>query len=187
MMTKPQSEHLSLLYPDIDPSRPVPPTYVERFSLTLAAAVLAFGAAAGDLIVMAAGLVLVLFAAIAPALKTQRRVRNEARARFPDAGWAEDTPPLIPLAISYPITWLFIIAVVGAALWFVPEKFTLWGAAAAAMVTALLVWFMPGLSPIWTPKKQPVKTPATEADTVEFPAGQERFEAAVPSKGTPMD
>ncbi|WJZ01792.1 hypothetical protein [Corynebacterium freiburgense] len=150
------NEHLSLLYPDIDPQRPVPPTYSERFALVLAASILAFGAAAGDLIVMAAGLLLTLLAAIAPNLKTPRRIRNEARSRFPYANWAEDRPPLIPLAVSYPITWMFIIAVVGGALWFVPEKYTLWGAAGAAAITAIVVWFMPGLSPIWSrPPEQP--------------------------------
>lgn len=161
-----ENQHLTLLYPDVDPSRPIPPTYGERLSLVVASIVLAFGAAAGDLLVMAVGLVLVLIAAVAPMLKTPRRIRNEARSRFPDEPWAEDAPQVVPLAVSYPVTWLFIIAIVGSALWFVPEKYTLWGAGVAAFLVALVVWFMPGLSPVWTERPKPEQE---EFDFSELP------------------
>ncbi|MDO5077137.1 hypothetical protein [Corynebacterium sp.] len=165
----------SLIYPDVDPARPVPPTYGERISLVTASIVLAFGAAAGDLLVMAAGLLLTLIAAIAPMLKTPRRIRNEARSRFPHEQWAEDAPQVIPLAISYPLTWLFIIAIVGSALWFVPEKYTLWGAGGAAFLTALLVWFMPGLSPIWTERQKPELEPFEFSDLPPAQPFPDRF------------
>ena len=77
------------IYPDINPAEPLGSSIAERIGFACATAVLAFGGAMGDLIIAGSGLALVLFSVIGASMKTPRRVRNEARSRFPQQKWAE--------------------------------------------------------------------------------------------------
>lgn len=136
------------LYPDVDPETPVPLSTPERIGIVVATAVIAFGGAYGDLLITGAGLALVLIAVIGATRKTKRRIRNEARDRFPGMGWAEDqVEDSLGRSVTLPLIWLGILAICLLTLRFVPAEYALSGATAAALTAAALVWFAPGLSP----------------------------------------
>ena len=148
-MTSPETTFRTL-YPDVDPATPIPLTTPERFSLTLSTAVMAFGAALGDLAITAAGLVMLLFSLLVATARTPRRIRGEARSRFPRLPWAEDlAAETLGLRWVLPLTWLAILIICLVTLWLVPESYALSGATAAALISAALIWFAPGLSPRW--------------------------------------
>ncbi|AKE40654.1 hypothetical protein UL82_02145 [Corynebacterium kutscheri] len=150
-MTTPIQYALNNLYPDVDPATPQPLTRSERFSIALASAVLAFGAITADLIIGGVGIVLLVFATVTPSRKTSRRIRYEARTRFPNHDWAEnDIAQNTNLRIFFPIFWITAIAICFAAFWFSPTELTTYIAIAAALAVAIIVWFMPGLNPRWS-------------------------------------
>lgn len=149
------------LYPEVDPATPIPLSTPERTSLTVATAVLAFGGASGDVLVTGVGLILLLLAVIGASRKTGRRIRNEARDRFPQMDWAEDrAESALGLRWVLPLTWLAILAICLVTLWLVPGDWALTGATAAALLSAGLIWFAPGLSPRWRLEKQADEEPA---------------------------
>lgn len=136
------------LYPDVDPGTPIPPTHGERTVLAVTTGVLAFGGASGDLIVTGVGLTLLLFALVAGSRKTSRRIRAEARDRFPAHHWAETLATRdLRLIWALPLTWVAILTICLTTLWLVPVAYTLTGATVAALVSAALIWFVPGLAP----------------------------------------
>lgn len=153
------------LYPDVAPEVAPGVSRVERVGFSAASAVLAFGAAYGDLIVLGGGLALLLFAVLVIANKSLRRIRNEARSRFPGQDWAEyRTTQRVPIGFLAPLTWAIIAIVALAVLYFVPNEWAAWASAGAGTFTAVAVWFMPGLSPIWSREK---KGKEEEEDEVE--------------------
>lgn len=138
------------LYPDVDPTQGLPLNWSERLSITFSCATLAFGAVFGDLIIVGAGLAFILFSTIAPAQKTARRIRTEAKNRFPTQPWAENAQGsgrqqlifilLFWVAITAACIGLFLIA---------PQISRLLAAIIAATVAGILTWFMPGMSSLW--------------------------------------
>ncbi|GAA1473153.1 hypothetical protein CFELI_02625 [Corynebacterium felinum] len=141
----------SNLYPDVDPSKGLPLTRAERFSFCLAAAILGFGFVVGNLIVAGVGLALLLYATIVPGQKTARRIRKEARDRFPQQQWVENTkanPQKLVLLIA--LFWGSIIAINVATFWYSPDDIRTYTGAGAAVLTFVLAWLMPGMNPMWS-------------------------------------
>ncbi|MDO4928860.1 MAG: hemin receptor [Corynebacterium sp.] len=139
----------SSIYPDVDPTQGLPLTPSERGGLAIACAIAIFGAISEDYVIALVGFALVLCASIFPARKTPRRIRNEARERFPNIGWAEDAHE-DKARILFPAFWI-IIAGACIALSLIPAtrgNTTVAGVAAA--ITTVLVWFLPGTSRIWS-------------------------------------
>ena len=95
----------------------------------------------GDLIIAGSGLALVLFSVIGASMKTPRRVRNEARSRFPQQKWAEYSVNHTAWMLG---CWIVITTVVALALFIVPEDQNAIGGAAAAVIAAVLIWVYPG-------------------------------------------
>ena len=143
------------LYPDVDPARPLPPTRGERVGMTLSAAVFAFGAAAGELIVAGVGFVLLMFCLIANSLKMRRKIRNEARSRFPGEDWAEyGVIRSLRLDILVPLLWLIASVTCALVFFFTPPGWYPWAPAGAAALSAAIMWFMPGMSPVWSSRQR---------------------------------
>ncbi|PFG27715.1 hypothetical protein [Corynebacterium renale] len=164
-MPHPHSRSFNFLYPDVDPRTGLATTAPERTALALAFAVLAFGAVTGDLIVGGVGVVLATGASIAQSRKTPRRIRSEARARFPEQDWAEnESPAFIPIAVGVFVAAIATLCVAG--FWWVPDRFTTAGGAIIAALVAVLVWFMPGLNPVWTRTR--TRHDAPTIDTAEL-------------------
>lgn len=145
------TQQFQILYPDITPESAPGVSRAERVGFSAASAVLAFGGAYGDLIVLGGGLVLLLFAILVIANKPPRRVRNEARNRFPGQDWAEyRMTQRVPVGLLTPLVWTVIALTAVAVLYFVPHEWAAWAAAGVAVFAAVAVWFMPGLSPVWS-------------------------------------
>lgn len=132
------------IYPDVNPAVALGLSTSERLGLAVATGVLAYGGAMGDLILTAAGLILVLFSVIAAGMKTPRRIRNEVRNRFPQQDWAEYKSKNKPWILG---CWAIIIAIVALALFLVPDDQKIIGAVAAAVIAAGLMWSCPGIAP----------------------------------------
>ena len=155
------------IYPDVDPAVGLPLTVGERIAIAVAVATLVFGGATGNLIVGAAGLAFVLFCAVAQTNKPQRRIRAEARGRFPNLNWYENTT--VASGYVIPSLWLLIIAGTLAAWWFTPVKYLLHVGVLSALVAALIIWFMPGLNPIWTARRAARQKPDQPASATAYP------------------
>ena len=132
------------IYPDINPAEPLGSSIAERIGFACATAVLAFGGDMGDLIIAGASLALVLFSVIGASMKTPRRVRNEARSRFPQQKWAEYSVNHTAWILG---CWIVITTVVALALSIVPEDQNAIGGVAAAVIAAVLIWVYPGFAP----------------------------------------
>ena len=132
------------IYPDINPAEPLGSSIAERIGFACATAVLAFGGDMGDLIIAGSGLALVLFSVIGASMKTPRRVRNEARSRFPQQKWAEYSVNHTAWMLG---CWIVITTVVALALFIVPEDQNAIGGVAAAVIAAVLIWVYPGFAP----------------------------------------
>lgn len=137
MHSYPQTDVFRSIYPDVDPAQNFPPTLGERTSLALAVGIFMFGGVRGDLIIAGAGLVFVVGCVWALSRKAPRRIRAEARSRFPQQPWVEQPSPLVPVA------WFALAVVALLAWWLTPEKFLVWSAAAVAIVAAVVTWFLP--------------------------------------------
>ncbi|MBI8989489.1 hypothetical protein [Corynebacterium meridianum] len=143
------------LYPDVDPATPLPPTRGERVGMTVSVAVFAFGAAAGELIVAGVGFGLLMFCLIANSLKMRRKIRNEARSRFPGEDWAEyGVVRSLRLDILVPLLWLIATVTCALVFFFTPASWYPWAPAGAAGLAAAITWFMPGMSPAWSSRQQ---------------------------------
>lgn len=168
------------LYPDVDPTKGIPLTGGERLAITIAAAVLSFGFVIEDITVGGIGLGLLLFATIYPSQKTARRIRTEAKERFPHEDWIEyRILRKINLDLYIPLFWAAIIGVNCAAFWYLYGRFGMPAAVGATALTALLVWLMPGMNPMWfrhgkASQNTPTSYPQSgfvpkETDTVVLP------------------
>ena len=143
------------LYPDVQPELPLHLTSIERLAIAVTAVMLAFGGASGQLLIAGAGIGLLLFVIFSISTRPLRRIRNEARSRFPDMDWYEDRAnSQLKLAWSVPLLWIVITALSAACLFLVPSTYTLTAAAICAVLTALLVWFAPGLSTAWKVREE---------------------------------
>lgn len=136
-----------ILYPDVDPTTPIPASTPERMGITLAVGILAFGGASGDLMATVVGLALTLLAVSGASRKTARRIRQEARDRFPHLPWTENQSRETLGLQLLPLSGVTILVICLLTLWLVPADFTLTGATMAALTSAVLTWFTPGLSP----------------------------------------
>lgn len=144
----------SNLYPDVDPTQGLPLTRAERLSIVIAGAVLSFGFLMSDIVVAGVGLGLLLFSTIYPSQKTGRRIRKEARDRFPQEDWFEYRAlRRNNLSLLISLFWIAIIAINVATFWFALERFGLPAAYGAATLTGVLLWLMPGMNPMWAHKK----------------------------------
>ena len=144
------SQNFRNLYPEVDPTAPIRLGRGEHLAIVASTGILVFGAAAGDLRVTGAGFALFLLSIIITASKTSRRIRHEARSRFPGEDWIEyRTARRLRTDIIVPVGWLIISAITGACLWYVPAQYTYWGAGVAAVVACVIMLFLPGLSPLW--------------------------------------
>jgi len=144
------SQNFRNLYPEIDPTTPIRLGRGEHLAIVASTGILVFGAAAGDLRVTGAGFALFLISIIITASKTNRRIRHEARSRFPSEDWIEyRTARHLRTDIIVPVGWLIISVITGACLWYVPAQYTYWGAGVAAVVACVIMLFLPGLSPLW--------------------------------------
>lgn len=175
------------IYPDINPAEPLGSSIAERIGFACATAVLAFGGAMGDLIIAGSGLALVLFSVIGASMKTPRRVRNEARSRFPQQKWVEYSVNHTAWMLG---CWIVIITVVALALFLVPDGQKVIGAAAAAVIAAALIWVCPGFAP-QKQKQKRNKKEESEQEAAEAPAlaphkrlddDTQIFESVVPEK-----
>ena len=146
------------LYPDVDPELPFPLSSVERLGIAVAAGILAYGGAAGHLAISGAGAAALLLTVYGISTRPHRRLRNEARSRFPDLNWYEaDADAQLKLGWALPFVWLVIMLLCAVCLFLVPSEYALTGAAICAIITVALVWFAPGLSTAWK-----VSSPAYE-------------------------
>ncbi len=149
----------SNLYPDINPTQGISLTRAERAAITVAVSILSFGFVMGDLIIGGIGLALVLFSYIFPGQKIARRVRREARERFPAEDWAEfHALRRTNVGLYINIFWLAIIALNISAYWYFINIFGDPVAYGAAALSAFLVWFLPGMNPMWA-RTKPEETP----------------------------
>ena len=154
------TEDFSRLYPDIDPNKGFPLSVMERMALSLSTGIIAFGVATAEIIVATVGLVLIVVTALIVTQKTARRVRNEARTRFPGVDWVEFRKARdLNLGLYIPMTWAVIIAVSLAGFWWIPANYAVVGGIIIGIFSAALLWFMPGLSPLWGKSKQTLPTP----------------------------
>lgn len=175
------------IYPDINPAEPLGSSIAERIGFACATAVLAFGGDMGDLIIAGASLALVLFSVIGASMKTPRRVRNEARSRFPQQKWAEYSVNHTAWILG---CWIVITTVVALALVIVPEDRNAIGGVAAAVIAAVLIWGYPGFAP-QKHKQKRNKKEESEQEAAEAPAltphkqlddDTQIFESVVPEK-----
>lgn len=175
------------IYPDINSADPLGSSIAERIGFACATAVLAFGGAMGDLIIAGSGLALVLFSVIGASMKTPRRVRNEARSRFPQQKWAEHSVNHTAWMLG---CWIVITTVVALALFIVPEDQNAIGGAAAAVIAAVLIWVYPGFAP-QKQKQKRNKKEEPEQEEAEVPDltphkqlddDTQIFESVVPEK-----
>jgi len=133
------------IYPDINPATALGATTAERLGFAVSTGILAFGGVIGDLLIAGAGAVLVLFSVIGASMKTPRRIRNEARNRFPQQDWVEYQKNH---TVGMFICWLAIITIVALMLFLVPVEFRVIGAGLAAVIAASIIWLSPGISPV---------------------------------------
>lgn len=168
-MTNPSSTAFTNLYPEVDPNVGLPLTAAERMALAASCAIMAFGVVSANMIVAGVGLLLGIASALFLSQKTARRIRNEARSRFPTLDWVEYRRSReLNLGLYIPLFWAVIIAVCAAGYWWIPPDYATVGAALIAVLVAALVWFMPGLNPMWSkPRKKSARSKKAEKDGLE--------------------
>lgn len=149
-MNSPTASSFRSLYPDVNPTNGLPLTGVERLTLVVACMVLIYGCVNGELLIAGVGLALLLFAVVALSQKTARRIRSEARNRFPAEDWSEyRTASRLNLNLYIPLIWLVIIAMTMAGFWWIPHDYSVLGGVLIAAISGVLIWFMPGANPVW--------------------------------------
>ncbi|MDK4252878.1 hypothetical protein QPX11_11225 [Corynebacterium propinquum] len=149
------TEDFNRLYPDIDPNTGFPLSVMEKMALSFSTGIIAFGVVTAEVIIAALGLVLIIVTALIVAQKTARRVRNEARTRFPGVDWVEFRKARdLNLGLYIPLTWAIIIAASLAGFWWIPADYAVVGGIIIGIFSAALLWFMPGLSPLWGNSKR---------------------------------
>lgn len=144
------------IYPDVDPRTTLPATAGERISLTVAVMVLTFGATAGDLLIGGTGLALTLTSILLITTQTARRIRSEARQRFPEQPWAEydEAARGLRTEIAIPAAFALLTTAIAATLAWTPAEHIHLGAGLVTALAALIMLLLPGLSPIWTRRRR---------------------------------
>ncbi|CAM2801621.1 hypothetical protein COPR103792_04525 [Corynebacterium propinquum] len=154
-MNSPAASPFRSLYPDVNPTNGLPLNGVERVSLVVACMVLIYGCVNGELIIAGVGLALTLFAVVVQSQKTARRIRAEAKNRFPAEDWSEyRTASRLNLHLYIPLIWLVIIAMAMAGFWWIPHDYSVIGGVVIAAISGVLIWFMPGANPVWNRRLQ---------------------------------
>ena len=148
------------IYPDVDPTQNFPLTFGERLSLALSVGVFMFGGVSGNLLIAGIGLAFVVACSLVLGRKTPRRIRAEARSRFPREPWAEQPSFLVPVA------WIVIAAIAALAWWFTPVKYLTWTAGIIAVVAAIATWFLPTL------QRRRARSARAKQDALATPAPQ---------------
>ncbi|MFW9113903.1 hypothetical protein [Corynebacterium striatum] len=165
-MTSSTTSSFKNLYPDVDPTRGLPLSVSERLALSLALAIAAYGAVTADMLIAGAGMAFTFIASVLQEHKTARRIRSEARTRFPSEDWAEHRATRrFNLGVLVPLWVGIIIALCAAGYWFVPPEYATPAAIVIAVLVALLAWFMPGISPLWRGKQTDPPAPEEDTDT----------------------
>ena len=139
MQNYPHRDIFTSIYPDVDPTQSVPLTIGERFSLALSVGVFMFGGVSGSLLIAGIGLAFVVACSFALSQKAPRRIRTEARSRFPREPWAEQPSLLVPAV------WAVIAVIAALAWWFTPVKYLMWSAGTMAVIAAIATWSLPTL------------------------------------------
>lgn len=143
-------ETFTQLYPDVHPAEHIPLRTGEKCAVVASSAVLAFGGAAGQLLVAGVGILALLGSLYLIGSYTPRRIRNEARGRFPQQDWYENyAEDQLPLRWGIPLIWLAITGICAACLFLVPQAYTLTAATVCGLVAAVALWFAPGLYSGW--------------------------------------
>lgn len=137
MQNYPHRDIFTSIYPDVDPTQSFPLTIGERFSLALSVGVFMFGGVSGSLLIAGIGLAFVVACSFALSQKAPRRIRTEARSRFPREPWAEQPSLLVPAV------WAIIAVIAALAWWFTPVKYLMWSAGTMAFIAATATWFLP--------------------------------------------
>lgn len=136
------------LYPDVEPTQGLPLTPIERGCMAIACATTIFGVISEQYVIALIGFALTLFSTITPTRKTARRIRMEARDRFPEMEWAEDQNEE-KTRVLFPAFWIIIAGSAIALSTISTTSGNTTVAMVAAIITAILVWFLPGTSRIW--------------------------------------
>lgn len=157
-MTTPTTSSFRSLYPDVNPTNGLPLNGVERISLVVACMVLIYGVVNGEMIIAGVGLALTLVAVVALSQKTGRRIRTEAKNRFPAEDWSEyRTASRLNLNLYIPLIWLVIIGMTMAGFWWIPHDYSVIGGLIIAAISGVLIWFMPGANPVWNRRLKDVQ------------------------------
>ncbi|CAB0985184.1 hypothetical protein FRC0501_00508 [Corynebacterium diphtheriae] len=85
--------------------------------------------------------------------KTSRKIRTEAKNRFPNEPWAETHHNANATIIAMALCWLVIIGINLATLWWAPPSQTTYLAAGVSILSAIIVWFLPGAHPLWNRRR----------------------------------
>ena len=102
--------------------------------------------------------------------KTPRRIRAQARGRFPSADWKEhQVARRLNLALIVPVIVGAMGLLVIAGFWYIPPRCTVGGCIIAAIV-AITMWFMPGLNPMWSKRNELPPLDATQSDDFPLPS-----------------
>ncbi|OFT87796.1 MULTISPECIES: hypothetical protein [Corynebacterium] len=172
---------LETLYPEVDPHVTISLSPSERLALAVALGVMAYGAVIGDVIVASAGFALTLIACAVPAIKTPRRIRSQARGRFPGADWEEyQVARRLNLGLIIPMIVGAMGLLVIAGFWYIPPRWSTVGGCIIAVIVATTMWFMPGLNPMWSKRNELPSPGATQTDN--FPLQPDEYPN--PEEGT---
>lgn len=164
---------LANLYPEVDPHQAIPLSATERFALTVSIGVMAYGAVVGDFIIAGVGLALVAIACVVCSQKTQRRIRSQARGRFPSEDWVEyRTASRLNLNLFLPLCIGSIGALIVAGFWYIPPEHATLGGIIIAIVSAATIWFLPGLNPMWSKDEEYFVPEEIYDDEVELPGSE---------------
>lgn len=140
---------LSQLYPTVTPESPLPVSWPERLALTVAFGTLSYGAMTANLLLGGTGLALCLGAYWSISANPARRIRAEARLRFPGEPWAElQLAQQLRLHLLIPLVIALTAALCAAGYWWLRD--IPWAAGLVAGLCAALIWFLPGLNPLWS-------------------------------------
>lgn len=162
---------LETLYPEVDPHVSISLSPSERLALTVALGVMAYGAVIGDFIVASAGFAFTLIACAVPVIKTPRRIRAQARGRFPSADWKEhQVARRLNLALIVPVIVGAMGLLVIAGFWYIPPRWATVGGCIIAAIVAITMWFMPGLNPMWSKRNELPPLDVTQSDDFPLPS-----------------
>ena len=122
-----------------DPNRRLKFEAWERGAIVLATAVLAFGGAAGNMVVAIVGALGLLLTIVAMSYMPDRRARQAERNKHPEYEWAEDFGRG-SAGIALGVAWALVLAVAGAVLFLFPGDYAMTGGVIAAVLSAVIMF-----------------------------------------------